>query len=166
MGRYEALGGRFIHELWSLPFSYWCERAEKEVLLTGKECDSSVGHSIVSKHVTIHCACNASVVNLACFLKGIPAPSILPLITVISNGSYLMLSDQDCCGMKARVLYILSVTQIVTCCNNMLFPPTHTVSDCSLWPSIPALKADFNKLSRLKALLFQKHVALHLPEKP
>lgn len=87
VGRYEPFGSSYIHELWSLLFTYHCQRAEREVFLIGEEWDSTAGHFLVCQHVKIHCACNVSNPNLTCYFKGNLVPVIIPTLMVLSNGS-------------------------------------------------------------------------------
>lgn len=160
VGRYEALGERFLHEAWFLPFDYRCRNGETGVFLSGTDCKNTFGHSLVCREVTLHGACNASKANLACYLKGSPAAVIHPTFILLSNGSYLMLNDQGCCGMRPGVPYVVTVSRVVTCCTKVLFPPAHTVRGMTIWPSIDTSNVNFNRLSRLKALLFQEEVSL------
>ncbi|KAJ1135287.1 hypothetical protein NDU88_001727 [Pleurodeles waltl] len=160
VGRYEKLGDSYIHEVWELPFLYKCLNGMKEVFLSGSECKTSVSHSMICKQLSLHGACNASVENLACYLKGVPVPLIKRTFQVLSNGSYVLLNSEDCCGMRAGIVYVVLVTKVVTCCRSVLFTPTKLREVADIWPHIATSKVNFDKLSRLKALLFQKHVAL------
>ncbi|KAJ1154556.1 hypothetical protein NDU88_007305 [Pleurodeles waltl] len=160
VGRYELLGDSYIHEVWELPFQYRCVNGLREVFLSGSECEASVSHSMVCKQLSLHGACNASIANLACYLKGVPVPVIKNTFQVLSNGSYIVLNSERCCGMRAGIVYVVVVNKAVTCCGNVLFPPTQISEVADIWPHIATSKVNFDKLSRLKALLFQKHVAL------
>ncbi|KAJ1121108.1 hypothetical protein NDU88_009236 [Pleurodeles waltl] len=62
--------------------------------------------------------------------------------------------------MRAGIVYVVVVNKAVTCYGNVLFPPTQIREVADIWPHIATSKVDFDKFSRLKALLFQKHVAL------
>ncbi|XP_078514085.1 uncharacterized protein LOC144773106 [Lissotriton helveticus] len=160
VGRYEALGESFLHEAWVLPFDYRCRNGETGVFLSGTDCKNTFGHSLVCREVTLHGACNASKANLACYLKGTPAAVIHSTFRLLSNGSYLMLNDQGCCGMSPGVPYVVTVSRVVTCCTKVLFPPAHKVRGVTIWPSIATSNVNFNHMSRLKALLFQEEVSL------
>ncbi|XP_069094353.1 uncharacterized protein [Pleurodeles waltl] len=160
VGRYELLGDSYIHEVWELPFQYRCVNGLREVFLSGSECEASVSHSMVCKQLSLHGACNASIANLACYLKGVPVPVIKNTFQVLSNGSYIVLNSERCCGMRAGIVYVVVVSKAVTCCGNVLYPPTQIREVADIWPHIATSKVNFDKLSRLKALLFQKHVAL------
>ncbi|KAJ1106917.1 hypothetical protein NDU88_004315 [Pleurodeles waltl] len=160
VGRYERLGDSYIHEVWELPSLYRCINGLREVFLSGSECETSVSHSMVCKQLPLHGACNASIANLACYLKGVPVPVNKNTFQVLSNSSYIVLNSERCCGMRAGIVYVVVVTKAVTCCRNVLFPPTQITEVADIWPHIATSKVNFDKLSRLKALLFQKHVAL------
>ncbi|KAJ1181614.1 hypothetical protein NDU88_006819 [Pleurodeles waltl] len=160
VGRYERLGDSFIKEEWELPFEYRCLNGEQEVFLSGRECETTVRHSMICKQVSLHGLCNAGVANLACFLKGTPVPLIHSVFHVLSNGSYVLLSDDSCCGLRPGIAYAISVTKVVTCCGHVLFPPTREIQVSEMWPHIDTINVNYDKLSRLKALLFQKQVAL------
>ncbi|KAJ1147055.1 hypothetical protein NDU88_013302 [Pleurodeles waltl] len=160
VGRYEQLGDSFIKEEWELPFDYRSLNGEREVFLSGSECETAVRHFIICKQVSLHGLCNAGVENLACFLKGTPVPLIRPVFHVLSNGSYVVLNDQSCCCMRPGIAYAISVTKVVKCCGHVLFPPTQDIKVSDMWPHIDTINVNCDKLSRLKALLFQKQVAL------
>ncbi|XP_078521698.1 uncharacterized protein LOC144790946 [Lissotriton helveticus] len=160
IGRYEPLGSAFLHEVWSLPFTYRCLKDGQEVYLNGEECTETPDHSLMCRHIQLHGSCNQDRPNLACVLKGTPVPAITPTFTLLGNGSYLLLNNEDCCGLIKGVAYVVTVSERVVCCRNVLYPPTHENREVSIWPRIPTLTAQFNGMSRLRALLSQKEVAL------
>ncbi|XP_078515021.1 uncharacterized protein LOC144773783 [Lissotriton helveticus] len=160
IGRYEPLGSSFLHEAWSLAFTYRCLKDEKEVFLKGEECTETPDHSLICRHIQLHGSCNQDRPNLACILKGTPVPAIVPTFTLLANGSYLLLNNEDCCGLIKGIAYVVTVSERVVCCKNVLYPPTHGNLDVSIWPRLPTLKADFHGMSRIRALLSQKEVAL------
>ncbi|XP_078528634.1 uncharacterized protein LOC144806060 [Lissotriton helveticus] len=160
IGRYEPLGSAFLHETWSLPYTYRCLKEGNEVNLNGEECTQSPDRSLICRHIQLHGSCNQDKPNLACVLKGTPVPAIVPTFTLLSNGSYLLLNNEFCCGLEAGIAYVVTVSERVVCCKNVLYPPTHGNSDVLIWPRIPTLRAEFNGLGRIRALLSQKQVAL------
>ncbi|XP_078512423.1 uncharacterized protein LOC144772146 [Lissotriton helveticus] len=160
IGRYEPLGSAFLHEAWSLPYTYRCLKDGKEVKLNGEECTQSPDRSLICRHIQLHGSCNQDRPNLACVLKGTPVPAIVPTFTLLTNGSYLLLNNEECCGLMVGISNVVTVSERVVCCKNVLYPPTHGNSDVSIWPRIPTLKVEFNGMSRIRALLSQKEVAL------
>lgn len=139
IGRYEPLGSAFLHEVWSLPYTYRCFKDDQEVYLNGEECTETPDHSLMCRHIQLHGSCNKHRPNMACVLQGTPVPAIIPTFKLLENGSYLMLNNEDCSELIKSIPFIVTVSERVICCRNVLFPPTHEHREFSIWPQIPTL---------------------------